>query len=51
MTIAKKILIGVTLLASVIFKVATKKIGPCSPEMEYILDRERENNREKNETP
>jgi len=36
MTLAKKILIGVAVLAGAMFKVSTKKIGPCSPELDEL---------------
>lgn len=34
MTLTKKILIGLAVVAGSIFKVATKKIGPCSPQLD-----------------
>jgi len=41
MNLKKKILIGVTVLASIVYKVATKKIGPCSPELEVQINSKR----------
>jgi len=41
MSFKKKILIGVTVLASVVYTVVTKKIGPCSPELEVLINSKR----------